>query len=122
MLLVARTGNPVLVMPPPPRPHISFLRSCGFRGDDTDVCQQAFATNHSCSLPPAAPSMWTANAATVTPNSDTSDGRCHLTPANLSAHTHRAIEHHYTTQLLRCIFSQCPAVHVRCIAAGASPG
>lgn len=40
----------------------------------------------------SASSMWTANAATVSPAPDTSDGRCHLTPANLVTMVHRAQE------------------------------
>lgn len=40
----------------------------------------------------SASSMWTANAATVSPAPDTSDGRCHLTPANLVTMPHRAQE------------------------------
>ena len=40
----------------------------------------------------SASSMWTANAATVSPAPDTADRRCHLTPANLSTMLHRAQE------------------------------
>ncbi|WP_128893109.1 N-succinylarginine dihydrolase [Erythrobacter sp. HKB08] len=40
----------------------------------------------------SASSMWTANAATVSPAPDTADGRCHLTPANLVTMVHRAQE------------------------------
>lgn len=40
----------------------------------------------------SASSMWTANAATVSPAPDTRDGRCHLTPANLVTMVHRAQE------------------------------
>ena len=40
----------------------------------------------------SASSMWTANAATVSPAPDTADGRCHLTPANLVSMVHRAQE------------------------------
>ncbi|MBD60223.1 MAG: succinylarginine dihydrolase [Citromicrobium sp.] len=42
--------------------------------------------------PWSASSMWTANAATVSPAPDTDDGRCHLTPANLITMLHRAQE------------------------------
>ncbi|MEO0463685.1 MAG: N-succinylarginine dihydrolase [Pseudomonadota bacterium] len=42
--------------------------------------------------PWSASSMWTANAATVSPAPDTADGRCHLTPANLVTMLHRAQE------------------------------
>jgi succinylarginine dihydrolase len=40
----------------------------------------------------SASSMWTANAATVSPAPDTADGTCHLTPANLVTMVHRAQE------------------------------
>jgi succinylarginine dihydrolase len=40
----------------------------------------------------SASSMWTANAATVSPAPDTHDGRCHLSPANLITMLHRAQE------------------------------
>ncbi|UIP07920.1 N-succinylarginine dihydrolase [Erythrobacter sp. SDW2] len=40
----------------------------------------------------SASSMWTANAATVSPAPDTADGKCHLTPANLVTMVHRAQE------------------------------
>lgn len=42
--------------------------------------------------PWSASSMWTANAATVSPAPDTADGRCHLTVANLVSMLHRAQE------------------------------
>ncbi|RZV35249.1 MAG: N-succinylarginine dihydrolase [Sphingomonadaceae bacterium] len=40
----------------------------------------------------SASSMWTANAATVSPAPDTVDGKCHFTPANLVTMVHRAQE------------------------------
>ena len=40
----------------------------------------------------SASSMWTANAATVSPAPDTADGRCHLSLANLVTMPHRAHE------------------------------
>jgi succinylarginine dihydrolase len=40
----------------------------------------------------SASAMWAANAATVSPAPDTSDGRCHLTVANLRTMTHRSHE------------------------------
>lgn len=40
----------------------------------------------------SASSMWSANAATVSPAPDTNDGRCHLTPANLVTMLHRGQE------------------------------
>lgn len=40
----------------------------------------------------SASAMWAANAATVSPAPDTSDGRCHLTVANLRTMAHRSHE------------------------------
>jgi succinylarginine dihydrolase len=54
--------------------------------------------------PWSASSMWTANAATVSPAPDTADGRCHLTPANLVTMLHRAQEWPDTQAQLRIAF------------------
>jgi len=48
--------------------------------------------------------MWTANAATVSPSADTSDGRTHFTVANLNNKLHRSFEHTQTERALRAIF------------------
>ena len=48
----------------------------------------------------SASSMWTANAATVTPGADSADGRVHFTPANLTAMPHRALEDRQTQRRL----------------------
>ena len=44
----------------------------------------------------SASSMWTANMATMTASSDSKDGRCHITPANLVSTLHRSLEPIYT--------------------------
>ncbi|NVD43590.1 N-succinylarginine dihydrolase [Qipengyuania atrilutea] len=53
----------------------------------------------------SASSMWTANAATVSPAPDTRDGRCHLTPANLVTMLHRAQEWPETKRQLALAFA-----------------
>lgn len=53
----------------------------------------------------SASSMWTANAATVSPAPDTRDGRCHMTPANLSTMLHRAQEWPDTRRQLDLAFA-----------------
>ena len=53
----------------------------------------------------SASSMWTANAATVSPAADTADGRCHLTPANLVTMPHRGMEWPDTMQQLQVAFA-----------------
>jgi succinylarginine dihydrolase len=54
-------------------------------------------------------SMWTANAATVSPSLDTQDSKLHITPANLSTKFHRSLEAHATGKVLRQILT--PASH-----------
>ena len=49
--------------------------------------------------------MWTANAATVAPSEDTTDGRLHLVPANLTSMLHRSVETAFTTRVLRRVFA-----------------
>jgi len=48
--------------------------------------------------------MWAANAATVSPAPDTSDGKCHLTVANLRTMPHRSHEWPATLAQLRLAF------------------
>ena len=93
------------VLPPQERPHLSFLRSVGFQGTDLQVLETAyreaprlFAAGCSAS------SMWTANAATVSPSADTVDQRVHFTPANLASHLHRSLEAETTAHALKIIF------------------
>lgn len=52
----------------------------------------------------SASSMWTANAATVSPAADTADGKCHLTPANLVTMLHRGQEWQDTAAQLKIAF------------------
>ena len=53
----------------------------------------------------SASSMWTANAATVSPAPDTADGRCHLTVANLVSMPHRSHEWPDTLRQLELAFA-----------------
>ncbi|WP_193386647.1 N-succinylarginine dihydrolase, partial [Yersinia pestis] len=53
----------------------------------------------------SASSMWTANAATVSPSADSADGRVHFTVANLHNKFHRAIEAETTAVLLPAVFN-----------------
>ena len=88
------------------RPNAAWLRQMGFAGSDAQVCAAAHAADprlfaQACS----ASSMWTANAATVSPAADTADGRTHLSVANLSRMTHRSLEHTETEAQLRLAFA-----------------
>jgi succinylarginine dihydrolase len=94
------------VLIPLERPNTDFFRSLGFTGTDAQVCAAAHAADprlfaQGCS----ASSMWTANAATVSPAADTADGRTHLSVANLARMTHRSIEHPETLAMLQTAFA-----------------
>lgn len=94
------------VLPPHERPHIPTLRALGFTGSDRDVLGAAAKQSPSIlAAASSASTMWTANAATVSPSADTSDHRVHFTPANLSAKFHRSIEHVVTGRALKSIFA-----------------
>lgn len=94
------------VLPPHERPHIPTLRALGFAGSDCDILSAAAKQSPSIlAAASSASTMWTANAATVSPSADTSDNRVHFTPANLSAKFHRSIEHVVTGRALKSIFA-----------------
>lgn len=80
---------------PLPRPNYSLLRELAV---DPQHDRALLAAAWSAS------SMWTANAATVSPAPDTADGRCHLTPANLVTMIHRAQEWRDTQAQLKIAF------------------
>ncbi len=106
MRFVHNLGVGQAVLPPLPRPRLSLLRRLGFSGNTNQLIDSAFRTDPillaACY---SASSMWTANAATVSPSSDTADHRLHLTPANLSTLLHRAIEAEQTYPILKTIFA-----------------
>ena len=56
----------------------------------------------------SASSMWTANAATVSPSADTQDGRIHFTPANLTNKFHRSLEPEVTVHPARRVQQRPP--------------
>jgi len=81
---------------PLPRPNPAFLAALG-ADERTDPHLTASAWSAS--------SMWTANAATVSPAPDTADGKCHLTPANLVTMPHRSQEWPDTARQLALAFA-----------------
>lgn len=94
------------VLAPQERPDVYSLRRLGFSGTDAQVLSKAYKTSPAifaacCS----ASSMWTANAATVSPSADCADQRMHFTPANLTNKFHRAIEPRVTGNILKAIFN-----------------
>ena len=79
------------------RPDTAWLAKLG-----TDV---GGAEPHIRAAAMSASSMWAANAATVSPATDTADGRTHLTVANLVTMPHRSHEWPQTLAQLRLAFS-----------------
>lgn len=105
MRLVRSLGLVQAVLPPHPRPNLSWLRRLGFGGDEAAALRGAASGDgmwlRLCSNPSA---MWAANAATVAPSSDTRDGKVHVLPANLQHMLHRAQEAEVTHAVLAAIF------------------
>lgn len=92
-----RLGLPQGFFMPLDRPNSAWLD-----GLATDM---ANAEPHIRAAAFSASAMWAANAATVSPAPDTSDGRCHLSAANLLTMPHRSHEWMGTTVQLRVAFA-----------------
>ncbi|MDZ4306614.1 N-succinylarginine dihydrolase [Allopontixanthobacter sp.] len=81
---------------PLPRPNTDWLTAMGANATiDPRLTAAAWSAS----------SMWTANAATVSPATDAADGRCHLTPANLVTMPHRGMEWPDTMAQLKLAFA-----------------
>lgn len=105
MKKLADLGLKQAVLPPQERPSLATLRKLGFTGSDESVLTRAAQdAPEILSAISSASSMWTANAATVSPSADTKDGKVHFTAANLVAKFHRSIEPETTSRALRAIF------------------
>lgn len=106
MRYLADLGLKQAVLPPHQRPSISTLRRLGFGGGDADVIDRAWREDtRLLAAVYSASSMWAANAATVSPSADSTDGRVHFTPANLVTQFHRSIEPPQTAAILKAIFA-----------------
>ncbi|MEM7806718.1 MAG: N-succinylarginine dihydrolase [Planctomycetota bacterium] len=96
MKLLAELGVPQAVLPPQRRPHLGYLRSCGYGSEPAELLENAAKAGdegrRNLAIASSASAMWAANAATVSPSPDTADGRCHFTIANLASQRHRALE------------------------------
>ncbi len=98
-------GIPQGVLPPHERPQDRVLRGLGFSGttaEMVDACYRASPVLLANLM--SASAMWTANAATVSPATDTRDSRTHLTVANLGTMFHRSLEAEQTFRTLSAIF------------------
>jgi succinylarginine dihydrolase len=95
------------ILPPHERPSIATLKSLGFTGSLETILKTAYA-NHPLLFASVSSSaaMWTANAATVTPSTDSLDGKVHFTAANLCSKFHRSIEAPFTSEPLKTIFNE----------------
>jgi len=94
------------VLAPQERPDIYALRRLGFTGTDGEVLYKA-ATEAPAIFQAvcSASSMWTANAATVSPSADTANGKVHFTPANLTNKFHRSLEPVTSGNILKAMFA-----------------
>lgn len=105
MKALADLGLQQGVFAPQERPHVPSLRALGFTGTDQQVITSALRQSPALlSALSSASSMWTANAATVSPSADSADARVHFTAANLNNKFHRSIEHETTSRLLAAMF------------------
>lgn len=106
MKLVASLGVPQGVLPPHDRPNVALLRRLGFSGSDSRVLRNAWKADPGLLVvASSASSMWAANAATICPSADSTDGKLHITPANLAYQFHRSRETPTTTRILKKIFN-----------------
>jgi succinylarginine dihydrolase len=105
MRLMVSLGLKQGILLPHPRPPMDVLHQLGFLGNEQDMLEQLYKSNSDLfSALFSGSAMWAANAATVTPSSDSADQKVHITPANLSSHFHRAIEADYTFRQFQEIF------------------
>lgn len=88
------------ILLPHDRPNGRWLSELGFAGAEAATADPEMLANAM-----SASAMWAANAATVSPARDSSDGRCHLTVANLMTMPHRSHEWPGTLAQLRLAFA-----------------
>jgi succinylarginine dihydrolase len=105
MKFLADLGVSQAVLPPHERPDVWALKRLGFSGSDAQVLNAARSHPWLLASCGSASAMWAANAATVSPGVDTSDGRVHFTPANLATQFHRSLEPATTSIILKKIFA-----------------
>jgi succinylarginine dihydrolase len=94
------------VLAPQERPDLAALRRLGFSGSDAQVLESAAKkAPQVLRAVYSASSMWTANAATVSPSADTADNKVHFTPANLTNKYHRSLEPETSGRILQAMFN-----------------
>ncbi|GBL03048.1 N-succinylarginine dihydrolase [Glaciecola sp. KUL10] len=106
MKALADMGMTQGVLAPQARPDVEAMRKLGFSGSDEQVMKSAYSqVPHIYLAACSASSMWTANAATVSPSADTADNKVHFTPANLTNKYHRSLEPEVTGKILKAVFN-----------------
>ena len=105
MRLLVKAGFVQGVFPPLERPNLGFLAEIGLGEAPSEMISEAAGTEpRLLKAAYSASSMWTANAATVSPSADTEDRRLRLSVANLSSMVHRSLEHPDTTATVASVF------------------
>lgn len=103
---LAGLGVKQVILPPHERPFLPLLRSLGYYGSDAEVLEKVWASQPPLLMQCSSSAyMWTANAATVSPSSDSYDHRVHFTPANLISQFHRSFEAFFTGRVLYQLFN-----------------
>lgn len=106
MGLLHKMGLKQGLFPPHQRPNLELLHQLGFCGTPTEQINKAYKTAPELlSACYSASSMWAANAATVSPSTDTHDHKVHFTAANLISNLHRHHEADFSKKILEFIFS-----------------
>ncbi|TAE83676.1 MAG: N-succinylarginine dihydrolase [Alphaproteobacteria bacterium] len=113
MRFVAGLGIKQLIAPPPLRPNLAMLADFGL-SYDTDIAATLDHPLHRGVVRAAASAstMWTANAAMVSPAPDCTDGALHITIANLASALHRSQEAQERLALFRIMFGDVANIHV----------
>ncbi|MEL6724681.1 MAG: N-succinylarginine dihydrolase [Pseudomonadota bacterium] len=106
MRMLVKAGFVQGVIPPLKRPNTMFLIEIGaYQNSIRDAVQNAARISpRLLKTAYSASSMWTANAATVSPSADTTDGQLRMTAANLSSMLHRSLEGRDTQETLVHMF------------------
>jgi succinylarginine dihydrolase len=112
MLAVHKLGIPQLILPPPLRPNVALWHRFGLSSPEAVAALPPQHDHHAVLRASySASTMWSANAATVSPAPDTADGKLHLTIANLASSLHRSQEAAERLTQFHHIFGHIATVH-----------
>jgi len=103
---LAGLGSQEAIIPPHRRPYLDILDFYGYSGSPMEKIIQAYSADPKTFRAIfSSSSMWTANAATVSPSLDSADQKVHITPANLKTNFHRSFEAGVNYRIIRKIFN-----------------